>query len=838
MIPGLASRAGVAVPLEAVSIGGDLVAGHALLRVTQSYRHPRADDGDAEPIEAVYTFPLPAEGAVVGFRYRCGERELEGEIREREIAFREYDEALRQGHGAALVERERADVFTASVGNLLPGERVEIEVEVLLPLEPVDGRLRLKIPTLVPPRYISGSPGGARTGFGAADPTDLVPDADRITPPIHPDGDPGYRASLDLAVALGYPVAIESPSHALDITEDEDGTFHVTFKRGAVALDRDLVLRLAPARVEATAASATRTAPGLVADRKKGRPGTFALTVVPELGGERAGRRALDVVFLLDRSGSMGGDSIVEARRAVCACLRQLRRGDRFAILAFDTEIESFGAFDGPFGEKLVPFDEATLDRATRWVESIEARGGTELGGAIDRALPLLDKGVLVILTDAQVGDEETIAARFDPRHLPPAKRPRVFSFGIGTNVASGLLADLAQATGGAVEEIHPGEEIAEKVVAQLARATSLLVDDLKIAIDGVETTDLVPSAATLTDGEPFTLLGRYPKAGRGRITLRGKLEGTPYRLDAPLHLPVSGSRGSRESRASRSPLLRLWAARRIAQLERERAALGNPRRAKAVGEQILALSLEHRVLCADTAFLVVEKRNGARKRAGATTTAVVPVHAPAGWAMMEDIVGSSVAACAEPVHDHSVLCSHSIPFDSAIPLSKNGPWARALRSSQPPFADDWPFLEAAPGGDDSLIRSGLESLLHLLDLEGTPPDAEWDELLADTVPRLFEALDRWPEADEKLHELALRLALLLKPQGALRRMLEARASALGPTYIDLPNATRAESAPRIAELARHADERWGWFDLRALAEQFAGIRWEEEDADELGLET
>ena len=128
MTVGLATLAGTAIPLESIAIRGELVAGHALLRFVQTYR-----SNASVPIEAIYTFPLPAEGAVVDFRYRCGGRELTGELREREAAFREYDEAVREGHGAALVERERDDVFTASVGNLLPGETVEIEVEVLLP---------------------------------------------------------------------------------------------------------------------------------------------------------------------------------------------------------------------------------------------------------------------------------------------------------------------------------------------------------------------------------------------------------------------------------------------------------------------------------------------------------------------------------------------------------------------------------------------------------------------------------------------------------------------------------------------------------------------------------
>ena len=133
-------------------------------------------------------------------------------------------------------------MFTASVGNLLPGEETIIEVEYLERVQADEGALRLMIPTLVAPRYIPGAAEGDRTAHGWADPTDRVPDADRITPPI---GDVDYGVALDLTFDLGCALELESPSHAIlgDGEGRREQAARVTLPRASwCALDRDVVL--------------------------------------------------------------------------------------------------------------------------------------------------------------------------------------------------------------------------------------------------------------------------------------------------------------------------------------------------------------------------------------------------------------------------------------------------------------------------------------------------------------------------------------------------------------------------------------------------------------------
>src|SRR5918996_1168035 len=310
-------------------------------------------------VEAVYTFPLPSDGTLSGFAMMCAGRRLQGVVKSREEAFREYDEAVSQGHGAALVDQERANVFTAQVGNLLPNEETVIEVEYVQKLRADEGLLRWSIPTLVAPRYIPGTPRGNRTAHGEADPTDRVPDADRITPP---GGEVVYGLKLEAVFDLGAGVRVESPSHAISTVVEDGGRIRVSFSSREVALDREVVL---------TARNVERGPFTTVSAHKADGPGTFAITVVPDLFEGKA-VEPQEVMFLIDTSGSMAGASITEARSALRLCLRHLREGDRFNIISFNSAFEVFSP-------EPVPFTQRTLEQADRWAGALTADGGTEL---------------------------------------------------------------------------------------------------------------------------------------------------------------------------------------------------------------------------------------------------------------------------------------------------------------------------------------------------------------------------------------------------------------------------------------------------------------------------
>lgn len=607
----LRSVDGHPIPLLGVALSGEVFGAHAQISLRQRYRND-----EKRPIEAIYTFPLPSDAVLVGFAMECAGRRIEGEVQEREEAFRRYDEAITKGHGAALLDQERRNVFTANVGNLLPGEETFVEVTYVQRLGAEEGALRLMIPTLVAPRYMPGSPTGDRTGHGTADPTNLVPDADRISPEI---GDVHYGLSLDLLFDLGRPVTIECVSHAVVVEDAGKHQRRVTFRCNTVALDRDIVI---------LASGAPGVAAGVVADRR-GDEGTFALTVVPDLFADAGKRRASerDVVFVVDVSGSMAGTSIDQARTALRLCLRHLAEGDRFAIIAFSS---SWTAFN----DSLVPFTQFTLESADNWVHRLSANGGTEMLEPLLEAVKLLEgkltrDRVIVLLTDGEVGNEAMIVDRV----AASAAGARVYTFGIGTNVSDLLVGDLARRTKGGAEFIHPGERIDDKVTAQFARATAPRVDDVSVKFVGVDAGEVAPAElAALVDGEPWVIYGRYDEPGFGHAEIRGSFRGERFFLQVPVELPAE---------ARRPGLGALWAGARIRDLEESERTLEGRRR-EAQHKRIVDLAVKHGVASKYTSFVVIEKRAGDRRARDLPEARPVPVNAPAGWAMRQGAKGGA----------------------------------------------------------------------------------------------------------------------------------------------------------------------------------------------------
>src|SRR5918992_5087755 len=310
------------------------------------------------------------------------------------------------------------------VGNLLPGERVTVRLVMTGPLPWDEGEAIFRFPLVVAPRYVPGAPlVGEPVGLGTEPDTDAVPDASRITPPVLL---PGFPNPVDLSIRVRIDPAgldlgaVRSSLHTV-VEEERDGIRTVRAEPGERA-NRDFVLRLQ------TGSAAVTTAVTAVEDAEGGR-GTFALTLLPPVGADAVNPR--DLVFVLDRSGSMGGWKMVAARRAVARMVDALTEPDRFALLAFDNLIEVPPELGGAGGLKPSPPAEgnglhAATDharfQAVEFLSRLEARGGTEMAAPLSRALDLLTVPAggepagaagrdlaLVLVTDGQVGNEDQI---------------------------------------------------------------------------------------------------------------------------------------------------------------------------------------------------------------------------------------------------------------------------------------------------------------------------------------------------------------------------------------------------------------------------------------------
>jgi Ca-activated chloride channel family protein len=603
-----------ALPLARVEIRARVADRVAQVTLQETFRNPNPD-----PLEAVYIFPLSGSAAVADFELRVAGRVLRGAVEERSEARRQYRDALDAGRRAALLEQERDDVFTVQVGNLPPGEEATVRVTYSerLPFFE-DGTTELRLPLVVAPRYVAGTLlDRDAAGDGVLVDTDLVPDASRISPPrLAPGLDPQVALSLEVELLREGGAEIGElgcSQHALRTASAPDRVV-VTLARTDEHLDRDFVLRWR------LAAEATR--PALIVHRDDGRAYGMLSLIPPRPQGLPFVAR--DVVFVLDRSGSMSGLKMASAARACSILLATLGPNDRFTVLAFDDRVEWMPVDEGgPF----VAASEGGIGRGGRFLRGIESRGGTELDAALGAALQALGARrdavgrapVVVLITDGQVGDESRALRRVQTE-LGDA---RVFTVGIDTAVSEGFLRRLAGLGGGTATFVEPGtalETALQAVGRDIGRplVVDLAVEDVDAGLDAASTTpsrlpDLFAGRAATVF---FTVKGPGRIRVRGRVADGGAFEETVSAREVTL--PALGH---------------LWARSRVADLE-DRFRL-DPSSREGVKAEIVALAKRHRLLTRFTAFVVVDEAEvvnttGDRRRV------VQPVHTPALWAEEE----------------------------------------------------------------------------------------------------------------------------------------------------------------------------------------------------------
>ena len=303
---GLFTAAAAQVALAGVSVEAEISSFCARVAVSQRYVNH-----EAQPIEAVYVFPLEEGAAVCGFEAIVDGTLVVGEVKEREKAFRDYDDAIERGHGAFLLDEERPDVFQASVGNLPPGKEVLLKITYVTELTVGGNGLRFSIPTTVSPRY---APAEDQRGVGR-------PDSETLNPPVAWDVPYGLNLSVRLAMG-GAITRIESPSHPVSVAMNGH-TSTVTLSQRDAALDRDFVLSVECEGLDTPQAWIER-------DDNGGQ--AVAVAFVPRLGDAMT---PCDVTFLVDRSGSMEGTSTDEVRNALQLCLRSMIPGCTFNIVGF-----------------------------------------------------------------------------------------------------------------------------------------------------------------------------------------------------------------------------------------------------------------------------------------------------------------------------------------------------------------------------------------------------------------------------------------------------------------------------------------------------------------------
>ncbi|HWG46334.1 MAG TPA: VIT domain-containing protein [Gemmataceae bacterium] len=614
------------LPLKALDVQARIDGLIVQLALTQTFVNTHA-----EALEATYIFPLPDRAAVTRFRLEVAGRIIEGDLKERGAARQEYDQAVKAGHRAAITEEERPGVFTMRVGNLPPGEEATVRLTLTGPLPYSDGEATFRFPLVVAPRYIPGVPlPGGSVGDGVAPDTDAVPDASRISPPVLL---PGFPNPVRLGLSVEVPLSLLKPSDFRSslhtIIESEDNDTKLFRVQPGERLNRDFILRFRVAQERLV------TSLSLQPDRE-GQEGTFLLTLVPPVEMQNAECRmqneklsdgsshsalGRDVVFVLDRSGSMEGWKMVAARRALARMVDTLTEQDRFTVYAFDDRIETPTEFGG---DHLVPATNRLRFQAVEFLAKINSRGGTEMAEPLNRAVNELSRDkvagrerILVLVTDGQIGNEDQIL-----RHLGQcAKEIRIFTLGIDRAVNAAFLRRLAD-LGGGQSEIVESEDRLDEVMDMVHRHIGTpVLTELHLEPAGLKFNpeSVVPGRVPgLFAGTPLLISGRYRGDADGAIALQAR--------DATGRMWSAEVRGQRTDNPA---LTTVWARGRLREME-DRYAIGSGDQA-AMEREIVATSLRFGVLCRFTAFVAVD-RSAVVNPGGQVHGIVQPVEQPDGW--------------------------------------------------------------------------------------------------------------------------------------------------------------------------------------------------------------
>ncbi|MDB4960234.1 MAG: uncharacterized protein JWP01_233 [Myxococcales bacterium] len=688
------------LPLIALDVEARVVGVVASIEIAQTFVNTT---GTA--IEATYIFPLPDRAAVHRFRMEVGGRVIEGVVDERGAAREQYDEAIAAGHRAAITEEERAGVFTLRVGNLMPGESATVRLSLIGPLPVDDGEVTFRFPLVVAPRYIPGRGlGGDQAGLGVAADTDVVPDASRISPQVSLPGCPNpVRLGLRVAIEDHHVRDVASSLHAITTTRRDAQVIEL---HPGNRLDRDFILRWRVAGGELRSSL-------VCADDADGAAGTFLLTLVPPSTTALAAKPR-DVVFVIDRSGSMEGWKMVAARRAAARMIDTLTSRDRFCAIAFDNIVELLPA------STLVDATDRNRFRAVELLAAIDSRGGTELAEPLKRAAHLLAGGtadrerVIVLVTDGQVGNEDHILREL----VPNLRNVKMFTLGIDQAVNAAFLKRLAAAGGGLCELVE-SEDRLDAVMAKVHRrigtpiATELALRASQLELEpGSTTPHKLPDVYA---GAPVTIFGRY----RGAAPAGAMFAVTGTSLGDPMQITVA-----RAGESAPAPWLAAsWARAEIRDLEDQYAVAAQP----GLEERIVAVSKRFGVLSRFTAFLAVDRSEIVNK-GGRLQQIAQPVESPAGWADLakrKKLRGGSVVPAAMPMMPMPM--SQPVIRPAVAPpggppkiYAQAAPMGAATGAPLPPPPPS--RASALAGAVTGLLRSRREDASGGLDLG--PPDS------------------------------------------------------------------------------------------------------------------
>ena len=453
--------------------------------------------------EGVYVFPLPEDSAVDQLRMYVDERVIEGQIHEKEEAKKIYEKAKSEGKSASLVEQQRPNIFTTNVANIAPGGKIKVAIEYQQAVSISNNRYSVRFPMMVGDRYIPGAPiYTPDDSLGTSLNTNEVKDASKITPisetHVRALVDENFETNLpvriDIYLNAGFDIdTLNSTYHKVRTESLNQTTKYITLAE-ASQLDRDFELTWSANR-------SNEPEVALFAQENDNNVYLMLMAIPPKNEVFKRSDRPRELIFIIDSSGSMSGDSMRQAKDSLYNALERLKPTDRFNIIDFDSEFE-------PLFDSAMMASKFHMSEARGFIRKIDADGGTEMYNPIDFALKSRDSESknylrqIVFITDGQSSNEASIFNNVSYN----IQNDRFFTIGIGSAPNSYLLTKLADFGRGAFTYIGSQQEVSQKMNRLFEKLESPALTDIQVNFPPEITSELAKDVIhDLYAGETIT---------------------------------------------------------------------------------------------------------------------------------------------------------------------------------------------------------------------------------------------------------------------------------------------------------------------------------------------
>lgn len=522
------------------------------VQVSQTFYNP----GNTQ-LEVEYVFPMPDDGAIQNFVLMVDGRELPGKILAKDEARRIYENIVRTKRDPALLEYMGRGMFRTSVFPVPPNAERRVTL-----------------------RY-----------------TQLCRRDRDVVEFVYPFSTQKFTAKPIQQLNLTVHIDSRDPIKSIYCASHDARVDRRSDREAVIKVHERGVVPNADFRVVYTLADGAFGANVLSYRPSEGDDGYFLLLISPQVKAPDAKPMPKSVVFVLDKSGSMNGQKIEQARGALKFVLNNLRDGDTFNVVTYDDRVESFKP-------ELQRYDDKSRAEALRFVDNIRAGGSTNMDAALASALAMMQDekqpSYVLFLTDGlpTAGEQRELAIAENVKRQNKS-RARVFSFGVGFDVNARLLDRLSAANAGISEYVLPDQNIEATVSRFYTKLTSPALTDIRIEFAGIDLNRTFPRAIPdLFDGGQIVWVGRYRQAGRAAIRITGRVGNETRSFDAMADLAPSGV-GSRYEFVER-----LWAVRRVGDII-DQIDLQGPN--SELSAELVELSKRYGILTPYTAFLADE---------------------------------------------------------------------------------------------------------------------------------------------------------------------------------------------------------------------------------------